>query len=260
MPRHRILLSALFLSLQFALPTAAPAWTPALQERIATDAARLAPPDLARQLARHSKELAAGAREPFTDAAPGDHYADPDGSGNLAEALRLEVDAAIDALRSRRTFAEIARRLGRVSHFAADLAFPLHASADDRAESRYYDDYLAYAEWARPRFAVVAYEHRPPLAGTDDVDRLIAEGLARGRAAYPGIGAEYRRIEFRSGIGRFDDRSTAFGVASLAYSGAVTDAARLLRYIWLTAGGADPRQAFSRARDRVLVLDQGGAP
>lgn len=236
------------------------AWTPELQERIAADAARLAPPDLARQLARHARELAAGAREPFTDAAPGDHYADPDGSGNLAEALRLEVDAAIEALRSRRTFAEIARRLGRVSHFAADLALPLHTSADDRAESRYYDDYLAYAEWARPRFAVVAYEHRPPLVGSGDVDRLVAEGLARGRAAYPGIGAEYRRIDFRSGIGRFDDRSTAFGVASLAYSGAVTDTARLQRYIWLAAGGADPRQAFSRARDRILVLDQGGAP
>src|SRR5690606_26320159 len=98
------------------------------------------------------------------------------------------------------------------------------------------------------------------LASPADVDRLIADGLARGRAAYPGIGAEYRRIGFGPGIRNFDDRSSAFGIAALSYSGAVTDAARLFRYIWIAAGGADPRQVFATARDRVLVLDQGGAP
>ena len=68
------------------------------------------------------------------------------------------------------------------------------------------------------------------------------------------IGREYRRIGFSSGIGRFDDRSTAFGVASIAFSHAVTDVTLALRYIWLTAGGIDDRANLPAGGTRLTVL------
>jgi hypothetical protein len=245
-----------------AAAAAAPAmaWTPVVQEAIAADAARLAPPDLARQLNRHAEALAAGAREPFGEARPELHYRLPDGRGTLDRALAEEVAGAIEAIRERRPFAEIARRFGRIAHWTGDLANPLNAAESDPEERRYYRDFLAYVESAKPRFAVVVYEQRPPVASADDVERLVADALGRGRAWYPAIGKEYRRIDFGVGARRFDDRSTAFGLAALAYSSAVTDAARLFRHIWIAAGGADPRPVFARSRDRVLLLDHGGAP
>jgi hypothetical protein len=257
--RARRCLAVLVAAIAAAVAPAA-AWSPALQEAIAADAARLAPPDLARQLNRHAAELAAGAREPFEEARTELHYRLADGRGALDRALAEEVDGAIEAIRTRQPFAEIARRLGRIAHWTGDLANPLNAAESDPEERRYYRDFLAYVDSAKPRFAVVVYEQRPPIASATDVERLVADALGRGRAWYPAIGKEYRRIDFGIGARRFDDRSTAFGLASIAYSSAVTDAARLFRHIWLAAGGADPRPVFARSRDRVLLLDQGGAP
>lgn len=256
----RLFAPVLATGLATGLVAPAAAWSPALQEAIAADAAKLAPPDLARQLLRHSDALVAGAREPFGEGRPERHYRHADGDGALDSALAEEIQGAIDAIRDRRPFAEISRRFGRIAHWTGDLANPLNAAESDPEERRYFRDFLAYVESARPRFAVVVYEQRPPLASTADVERLIAEALARGRVWYPAIGKEYRRIEFGVGSRRFDDRSTAFGLASLAYSSAVTDAARIFRHVWIAAGGADPRPVFARTRDRVLLLDQGGAP
>lgn len=258
LPRFAAGLGALALATGLAAP--ATAWSPALQEAIAADAARLAPPDLARQLNRHADALAAGAREPFGEGRPERHYRHADGRGELDAAIAEEIAGAIDAIRERQPFAEIARRFGRIAHWTGDLANPLNAAESDPEERRYFRDFLAYVESAKPRFAVVVYEQRPPLASAADVERLVAEALARGRAWYPAVGKEYRRIDFGVGSRRFDDRSTAFGLASIAYSSAVTDAARLYRHIWIAAGGADPRPVFARSRDRVLLLDQGGAP
>lgn len=240
-------------------PLPAAAWSPPTQETIARDAARLAPPDLARQLERHAAELAAGATEPFHEPGADRHYLNEDGTGTADAALRAEVEQAIAAIREHRPFTEVARRLGRVSHWSSDLDNPLNTSATDRQEPRYFRDFLDYVDSARPRFAVVVYEWQPPLAAPADVEALARDALARGRRLYPLIGSEYRRIGFGSGLALFDDRSTAFGLAALAYSHAVTDAARLFRYVWIAAGGSDPRAVFTRPRDRVLVLEPGGA-
>jgi len=251
-------LCAAVLLLFSASPAAA--WSPGSQREIARDAARLAPPDLARLLQRHGEDLEAGAIEPFSERDASRHSLDPAENGRVDESLRSEVAAAIEAIRSHRPFAEISQRLGRVSHWVADVDNPLNAASSDSEESRYFRDYLLYAQSARPRMAVVVYEWKPPVAATGDLERMIAEARIRGSRLYPLIGSEYRRIGFASGRSRFDDRSTAFAVASIAYSHAVTDTARVFRYIWLAAGGADPRPVFARTRDRVLVLDQGGVP
>src|SRR5262249_55232306 len=111
-----------------------------------------------------------------------------------------------------------------------------------------------YAETAEPRFPLVFYGVLPGLEARKDVSPLLAESFRRGRELYPIIGREYRRIGFGSGIGRFDDRSSAFGIASLAFSHAVTDVSLGLRWIWTPSGGAAARAVLATAGTRLLVL------
>jgi len=236
------------------IPSPAAAWTPGTQTTIAREAARLAPPDLARQIEKHRRAYEAGVLDPFADSDPGRHMKNEDGSGDLDRVVLSEVKATADAIRDHEPFETIIRRLGRVSHFVADADNPLATSAADPDEGRYFVDYLRYAETAEPRFPLVFYGVFAGLEGRRDVSALVAEALRRGRALYPAVGREYRRIGFASGLGRFDDRSSAFGVASIAFSHAVTDVALVMRWIWITAGGADDRSGLVTEGTRLLVL------
>lgn len=249
----RLAVLAVFAVLCTAARPAA-AWTPQTQTAIAREAARLAPPDLARQIERHEKAFEEGVLAPFSDADPGRHMKNPDGTGSLDRVLAAEIEAVVAAIRAHRPFEEVVRRLGTVSHYVADLNNPLAVSAADPEEGRYFADYLRYAEKAEPRFPLVFYGLRPGLTERGDASALVFETLRRSRSLYPGIGREYRRIGFASGVGRFDDRSTAFGLASLSFSHAVTDAASLLRHIWLKAGGGDQRRLDGAGGPRVLRL------
>lgn len=233
-------------------PTAA--WTPVTQVTIAREAARLSPPDLARQIQRHRRAYEEGVKAPFSDADPNRHMKNPDGSGHLDRAALEAVEAAIAAIRNHRPFEDIVRRLGVVSHFLADANNPLAASGADAHEGRYFVDYLRYVETAEPRFPLVFYGVERGLEERRDVSPLLAAALRRGRELYPLIGREYRRIGFASGIGAFDDRSTAFGAGSLAFSHAVTDVTLALRYIWITAGGIDDRANLPAGGTRLTVL------
>ncbi len=232
-------LSALLLALTLASPAAA--WTPATQVAIAERAASIAPPDLRRQIARHAARLREGAVTPF-QAPEEHHYKNPDGSGVLDGAILAETRAAIEAIRGHRPFSEVVYRLGVVSHYLADANNPLNASEADPGEGRYFADYARYVDAARPRFSVVFYGAGRALEGSDPLPGLVARTLARGRALYPSVGAEYARVGAVRGVELFDDRSTAFGVGSLAFSHAVSDVAAVMRYVWLAAGGADPRR------------------
>jgi len=239
-----------------AAAAAAPAaaWTPATQTTIAREAARLAPPDLARQIARRERAYEAGVAAPFEDADPARHMKNEDGSGTLDRALEDEIAGAVRAIHDHHPFDEVVRRLGAVSHFVADANDPLATSAADPEEGRYFADFLRYAESAEPRFQLVFYGLPARLEGERDVRALLAETLRRGRRLYPLVGREYRRIDFASGVAAFDDHSTAFGVASLAFSHAVTDVASVLRYIWLRAGGGDSRSGLAATGSRVVLL------
>jgi hypothetical protein len=232
----------------------AAAWTPKTQLAIAREAARLAPPDLARQIDRHRREFEAGVLAPFEDGDPARHMKNEDGSGTLDRVLADEVAAAIADIRGHRPFADVVRRLGAVSHYLADANNPLATSAADTEEGRYFIDYLQYAETAEPRFPLLFYGIRPGLEARRDVSSVLAETLGRGRELYPMIGREYRRIGYASGRGRFDDRSSAFGVTSIAFSRAVSDVVVVLRYVWIKAGGGDDRSRLPAGGTRLLLL------
>jgi hypothetical protein len=235
-------------------PAPARAWTPKTHQTIAWEAARLAPPDLSRQLIKRRAAFLAGVIQPFDDADPSRHRQDEDGSGNLGAALEDAVAQAVAAIQAHRPFDEIVFRMGVAAHFMADADNPLASSNADPEAGRYFVDFLRYAETAEPRFPLVFYGVRPGLERAPDVSELLADTLRRGRALYPLIGLEYRKIDFASGIGRFDDRSTAFGVASVSFSHAVTDVALVLRYIWLRAGGGDDRAGLPAGGTRLLLL------
>ena len=243
------------------LPAAAArAWTPRTQQTIAWEAAHLAPPDLARQLIKHRTRFLAGTLAPFDDSDGARHRKDPDGSGSLDRALEEAVTAAVAAIRGHRPFDEVVFRMGIAAHYMADANNPLATSADDAEAGRYFVDFLRYAETAEPRFPLVFYGMKPGLEHAAGVSALLADTLRRGRELYPMIGLEYRKIDFASGIGLFDDRSTAFGVASIAWSHAVTDVALVLRYIWLRAGGGDERSGLPAGGTRLLLLPRAGLP
>jgi hypothetical protein len=243
-------------------PGVAPAlgWTPKTHQTIAWEAARLAPPDLARQLIKRRGAYLAGVIQPFDDTDASRHRKDPDGGGSLDVALEEAVGQAVAAIRAHRSFDDIVFRMGVAAHFMADANNPLASSQADPEVGRYFVDFLRYAETAEPRFPLIFYGIRPGLERAPDVAELLAETLRRGRGLYPLIGMEYRKIDFASGIGRFDDRSTAFGVASVAFSHAVTDVALVLRYIWLRAGGGDERSSLPAGGTRLLLLPRAGPP
>lgn len=222
----------------------AAAWTPKTQGVIATEAARLAPPDLWRQIDRHRPSFADGVRAPFEDGDPSKHYRNPDGAGSLDRAIVTETERAIGAIRGLRPFEEVVFRLGVVSHYMADADYPLNTSEADPEEGRYFADYARYLERTEPRLPLIFYGLRRGFDAQPDPSALVADILRRGRELYPMVGLEYRRIGFASGLDRFDDRSTAFGVASIAFSRAVSDVGVMLRYIWLRAGGGDFRSGL----------------
>jgi len=240
----------------WALPAAA--WSPASQETVAVEAAKMAPPDLARQLERRRDVFLEGVRSAFLEDAER-HFKNSDGTGTLDRTIFLESDAAVKAIRDLGPFDEVVRQLGVVAHYVADLNNPLNTSGTDGDEARYFADYLRYVQQVEPRFALVFYTTEPVVESRSELKTLIGRALYRGRALYPLIGAEYRRIGFASGIGRFDDRSTAFGAAAVAFSHAVSDVARVLRYIWLAGGGIDERTRLWAEKDRLLLLHRDRA-
>lgn len=252
--RRRIAVLVILAFLGVLTASAAPAWTPESQRVIAASAARLAPPDLLRQIARNRDAYLLGAVDPFRDGDGTNHVKNADGSGQLDAVVAVAVDNAIRSIEAHRPFNEIVYRLGVVAHYVADANDPLAVADDDPQEPRYRADFLRYLESTEPRLKTTFYGFRPDFDGQRDLPRLVDEALRRGRALYPLVGREYRRVGFRSGLRSFNDRSTAFGISSLAYSHALSDIAEVLRYIWIEAGGIDSRRRVPVRGRQVVVL------
>ncbi len=237
------------------MPLAAWGWSPKTQVAIARKGADQAPMDLSRQIAKHERSFQRGVLESFKNIPLAGHTKNPDGRGELDQQLSKAVQDAILAIKYHQPFEHIVYRLGIVAHLAADMNNPLNSDNRDRSEGRFYADYQRYIDRAHHRFAVVLYTDEPRPLTDRDVKVLLARSLIRGRSLYPLIGNEYRRIGFTSGVGRFDDRSTAFGVAAVSFSHAVSDIAQLLRYIWVEAGGSDAGSIFASPRSGLILLN-----
>jgi hypothetical protein len=233
MPRVAFVLLLIF------IPMTATAWTRASDERIAKKAAALAPPDLRMLFERFDGDYRLGLEQAESDeGSAAHHYFVLTRDGQLRDQIERQTRGAIDAIRRGEPMNMVVQRLGRLAHLIADANNPFHVANDDPRSSGWHNDFEQYFERGLAKFPTVFYGLDPKFRMATFLDKTFA----RSAKFYPLVREEYLRDGVRRSSVDFDDRSTAFGVASVSYSRAVTDLVNLYYYIWKEAGG-DVRSA-----------------
>lgn len=231
-------------------PLTATAWTRVSDERIAKKGAALAPPDLRMLIERFEADYKQGlARAQADEGTDSHHYFVTSREGRLRERIERETRGAVDAIRKGEPMNTVVERLGGLVHLVADANNPFHVAKSDPRLTASKSDYEQYFERRLPKFPTVFYGLDPQFRLNAYLDRTFA----RAAKFYPLVAAEYFRDGERRTSAAFDDRSTAFGVASISYSRAVTDVVNLYYFIWKEAGG-DVRSA-AVMRDGNLLLN-----
>lgn len=198
-------LAFLLLFLAAAIP--AHAWTPAADHRIAVKGADMGPPDLRLVIEQFRDEYLRGVDMPVD-------------RSTLRPRIEAETRGIVQMIRTNKPMVLVVQRLGMLARLVSDANNPLQGDAD----------FERYFELRLKRFPTVFY----------GVDRRFALGgyldrtFARTARFAPLMSEEYTRGNSTT----FDDHSTAFGVASVCYSHAVTDVANLQVFIWKEAGGS----------------------
>ena len=203
----------------FLIPITASAWTRASDQRIAKKAAALAPPDMRLVIEKFNSEYQSGVSRAVTS--------------DVRAQIDAETNAAINIVRTNRPMSQLAEHLGVLAHLVADANTPAHG------------DFEHYFERSQKKFPTVFYG----LDTNFNVPRYFEHTMYRTSRLQPLVESEYERAGSSSD---FDDRSTAFGIASVCYSHAVTDLVNLYYYIWKEAGG-DVRSAPGLRRGNLLL-------
>jgi hypothetical protein len=251
-PVKRLL--AVLLFLPAFLPVRAHAWTRASDERIAEKGAMLAPPDLRIVLTHYDPSYKTGiARAQGEEGSETHRYFVLSRNGKLRERIESETAKTISMLRKRESMAQVVEHLGILAHLVADANNPFHVSHDDPRLDPSQNDFEQYFEQQMAKFPTVFY-------GLDDqpnVSTIVERAVTRTVHFYPLMTSEYLPDDGeRRTSADFDDHSTAFGIAAVCYSHAVTDLVNLYYYIWREAGG-DVRSAGAM-RSGNLVLNALG--
>ncbi|MCM2315540.1 MAG: hypothetical protein NDJ92_10360 [Thermoanaerobaculia bacterium] len=237
--------------LALLLPSVASAWTPEAEERIASRSSRLAPPDLRLLIEKYSDEYRDGVRRASDPVECARHrYLVSRGKGELKALIERDVAEAIRLMKKERQVAAFVERLGRISHLVADANNPFHTDDSNPKLRESQADFEAYLGRKIASFPTVFYG----LRINRDVPRYVDGILLRSASHYPLLDEEYFRGGRRRTSWEFDDRSTAFGVASISYSRAVTDNVNLYYYIWREAGG-DVRSAAVLKKGNLVIND-----
>lgn len=249
MPRR---LAAIVLVL--ALPSISFAWTPEAEERIAKRSAKLAPPDLRMLIEKYPSAYESGFKRASAPAECAKHrYLVDRGKGELKALIENDVREAIRLMRKDRQIQPFIERLGRISHLVADANNPFHTAGSNPRLGESQADFEAYLGRKMASFPTVFYG----LRINRDVPRYIDGIVRRSASHYPLLDEEYFRGGRRRTSWEFDDRSTAFGVASISYSRAVTDNINLFYYIWREAGG-DVRSAAVLRKGNLVIHEEAG--
>ncbi len=233
------------------LPITAQAWTRASDQRIAMKGAALAPPDLRLLLTKYETDYKHGLETAQADEGTDAHrYFVLSKRGRLRERIERETRASIAAIRKGDPMQVVVDRLGTIAHLVADANNPFHTSDADSRLAPLHDDFEQYFERRMSKFPTVFYGLDENFALTP----YLARTFERSSKLSPLMSEEYFRGGVQHSSAEFDDRSTAFGVASVCYSHAVTDLVNLYYYIWREAGG-DVRSA-SAMRGSNLLLNE----
>ena len=244
-----MILRGIVLLLAF-LPLSARGWTRASDERIALKGAALAPPDLRMLIERFDGDYKRGLQLAEADeGSESHHYFVLSREGRLRERIERETRGTIDLGRRGEPMSKVVERLGTIAHLMADANNPFHVANDDSRLTPSHDDFEQYFERRLSKFPTVFYGLDPQFQLSAYLDRT----LGRTAKFYTLVDAEYFRGGGTHTSAEFDDHSTAFGVAAVCYSRAVTDLVNLYYYIWKEAGG-DVRSA-AVMRDGNLQLN-----
>lgn len=231
-------------------PLTAGAWTRASDERIAKKSATLAPPDLRLVIERFESDYKLGLqRAQAEEATDTHHFFVLSREGRLRDRIERETRGTIDAIRKGDPMNLVVERLGMLAHLVADANNPFHVANDDPRLAASHNDFEHFFEQRLAKFPTVFYGLEPHFRLSSYLDKTFA----RTAKFYPLVAEEYFRTGTRRSSTEFDDRSTAFGVASVCYSRAVTDLVNLYYFIWKEAGG-DVRSA-AVMRDGNLTLN-----
>lgn len=231
-------------------PLTASAWTRASDERIAKKSAALAPPDLRLLIEKFESDYKQGLyRAQAEEATDAHQFFVLSREGRLRDRIERETRATIDSIRKGDPMHLAVERLGVLAHLVADANNPFHVANDDPRLAASHNDFETYFERRLAKFPTVFYGLDPRFQLTQYLNKTFA----RTAKFYPLLSEEYFRTGSRRTSAEFDDRSTAFGVASICYSRAVTDLVNLYYYIWKEAGG-DVRSA-TWMRDGNLSLN-----
>lgn len=221
-------------------------------EQLARDARRLLPRSLAALMHHHEKEiLQASQRFPpdlaqlmAADLAAGELQPE-----TLA-ALEQHAQEAVELLKERRVTEGIVR-LGALLRIPADLADPALMAGNAGYPSGVTREYYAFVEASLGKIPVVLDDPPALRLGRDKLGPYWRRVYGRSRGDSGVILVEMFRngrvVDHRT----LDYRSPVFGVASLAYSRAVTSIAATWLSLWRSVGGdvtLMPAPAERRAR------------
>jgi hypothetical protein len=213
----RLGVTLLFLSI--AMPSIA--WTRAADLRIAAKSAELAPPDLRLLINKYKTEYVRGVDDALATEGTDIHRR------RLRERIDAQTRGIVDMIRTNQPMSAVVGQLGNLAHLVGDANNPFHIGDDDAAARVDFDQYF---EHRLARFSPVFYGVDPHFTLTHYLDKVFTRTT------------NFRPLmveEYKSGNGStFDDRSTAFGVAAVCYSHAVTDIVNLYYFIWKSAGGS----------------------
>jgi DNA-binding FrmR family transcriptional regulator len=212
-------LAIALLTLSIALPLMA--WTRAADQRIAAKSAELAPPDLKLIIDKYHNEYLAGVDEALASEGTDIHRR------KLRERIEGQTRSIVKMIHSNEPMSAVVRQLAVLAHLAGDANNPFHIG-DDNAEE--HADFEKYFERRLARFAPVFYGLDRNFVLNTYLDKMFA----RTTRLSPLMAEEYSRGNGAT----FDDRSTAFGVASVCYSHAITDTVNLYYFVWKAAGGS----------------------
>lgn len=191
------------------------------------------PPDLARQLAKHPQAFSRGA----SSAAAYPKALHQRGGANAVEhAILAQCDRLVQAIRSRVSFEAVTAGFGALAHLVLDYNFPAAAGQKEAAAL------ASFLASRLPRIPVVFYagaENVPYQSRTDLWQWLLAEGQ-RLPALQQALLEDLTRVGGPQFWDRLDDRSTTFGVASVAFNRAMSQYVTLSSWVWHHAGGLVP--------------------
>jgi len=228
-----------FLLLLF-IPLTANAWTRTSDQQIGVRAAQLAPRDLRLVISRLRNQYSAGIDRALAEEGTDIHRA------HLRERIESETKTIISLIRANKPMAQVVFRLGMLSHLVGDANNPFHVATEEALEPS-HRDFDHYFERRMQKFPTVFYG----LDSRFTISQYLERTFRRTANFAPLMSEEYFRGGARHPSAEFDDRSTAFGVASICYSHAITDIVNLDYYIWREAGG-DVRSAASMRTPRVI--------